>query len=229
MIIRELQTLEGARAAEGLCVVIDVFRACTTACAIAVQRPRRYVVVGTDHDAEQLRRSIPDAVLIGKAGLGSSLAYDLPNSPTRVASALLTDRFVVHRTTAGTRGVLAATAADEIILGAFVNAAAVAAHVRRRQPALVSLVCVGHEGSTPSAEDVACAACITALIEGREATVPGLTDALRATTGRYFFADDDAAYPRDDFGFCLARDRFDFVLRATRERSHAVLEPVNVA
>lgn len=225
MVIRELETLDGARRAEGLVVIVDVFRACSTACAIAAGRPAKHVVVGDDRDAAELKARTPSAILIGKAEPGAAVRYDLPNSPSRVLDVDLAGRVVVHRTMGGARGILAATRASEVICATFPNVSSAARYIRKVQPREVSLVALGHRGASRSAEDVACAKHIRALLEGR---VPEPLDlkALRESSGRDFFFGPQTEYPAGDFTFCLTVDCFDFVLRALPWEQHAVIEPV---
>jgi 2-phosphosulfolactate phosphatase len=222
-----LEGLAGARAACGLTVIIDVFRACTAACYAATQSPLRYLLVGDSVRAARLAASTERPFLVGKPEPGAVLRYDVPNSPTRIVAHDLAARTVIHRTAAGARGVLAGGAA-EVVCAGLVNAGAVSRYVRARRPRRVTLVAMGHEGRTPSAEDGLCAELITAhLLERRLDLAPRL-EALRDGPGRYFFGENQDDYPRADFARCTEVDRFSFVLRAERHRTHAELVRVDV-
>jgi hypothetical protein len=110
-------------------VVIDAFRAFATAAYILHQRPGEYLLTSTSASAGRLAAADPDVLLVGKPEIGARVAYDIPNSPTRVVETRISGRRVVHRTEAGARGVLAT---DGIVLvAAFVNARATAAWLRR--------------------------------------------------------------------------------------------------
>ncbi len=219
--------LPRARSATGLAVIIDVFRAFTTACYVADRHPCAYFLFTTSDAVGTLPDVGDNPLLIGKAELGVDLGYHIPNSPTLSRRAGVEGRLVLHRSGAGAKGVLAATAADEIITGSFVNAAAVARYIRRTQPRQLSIVPMGHEAGTPSLEDELCAECIAALVRGEEFDLTPHLDALRTGPGKYFF-EGAAEYPPEDFERCLERDRFDFVLQATLHGDYAELRRLHL-
>lgn len=201
-------------------VVIDAFRAFATAAYILHQRPREYLLTSTSASAVRLAATDPDALLVGKPEVGARVAYDIPNSPTRVVEARIAGRRVVHRTEAGARGVLAANGI--VLVAGFVNARATAAWLRRTR-AHVRLWPMGHEAASPSLEDDLCAACIESLLIGRSFDLSPYQEALRDGPGRYFFGEDQWQYPREDFERCLELDRFDFAIQAEVRRDHARL------
>ena len=207
----------------GVVVVVDVFRAFSTACHILVEGPRSYALIT---NSASLDGTPPGALLVGKPELGVELSYDAPNSPTLAAQLPLAGRRVVHRTGAGARGVLAARGAELVLTGALVNASATARYIRDLAPQLVTIVAMGHEAGTRSLEDELCAECLRALILGEDWE---LTDdqrfALRSGPGKYFF-EGAWEYPPEDFDLCLQRDVFDFALRAELFDDHARLHRV---
>lgn len=191
-------------------VIVDTFRAATTACHILRKEPSEYLVVADSTVARRLAAERRDAVLVGKPEIGSDQAYDVPNSPTRVDALDLAGRSVIHRTTAGTTGVLHADA-PTVLLAGLVNATATARLVGGRPHQLVPM---GHEGTTPSLEDDIAAAHIRACLEGVRFSLAPHIEALRSGPGRYFFAENQDEYPEADFDCCLAADAFDFAVRA---------------
>lgn len=68
MEIRILQMLEGAKKAEGLTVVIDVFRAFSVACYAFANGASRIIPVGAIEDAYLLKEQHPDYILMGERG-----------------------------------------------------------------------------------------------------------------------------------------------------------------
>ncbi len=217
--------LDGAERAHGLVVIIDVFRAFSTACYILEQVPAEYLLVGESRAACRLLTTAEAPFLVGKTELGETLSYDIPNSPTRACQHQLAGRTLIHRTGAGARGILRASRAEEILAGSLVNAEATAAYIRDRGPEVLTLVSMGHEGDTPSEEDELCARYLKALLQGVPLNIAGHREELRRGAGRYFF--DGATqeeYPREDFDRCLALNRFPFALRATRHGDYARLE-----
>ncbi|MBK8262663.1 MAG: 2-phosphosulfolactate phosphatase [Nannocystis sp.] len=215
--------LAGASSARGLVVIIDAFRAFTTACHGAAASPGSYVLVGDSSTAARLAAYRPRPLLVGKAELGASLGYDVPNSPTLLRAHLLRNRTIIHRTGAGARGILQATAADEVIAASFVNAAAIARYIRLQAPTRVTLVAMGHEGTSPTLEDALCAKAIQADLLGQPFDLGPWLQPLREGSGRYFFEGAQEEYPRADFDECTALDRFSFVLRAEVHGDYAEL------
>ena len=203
MDIRIFHLIEGARQAEGLTVIIDVFRAFSMECylyAAGAREVRPVVLVGERH---------------GRRIEGC----DLGNSPSSVDPAMIRGKRVIHTTSAGTQGIVNAIRAEEILTGSFVNAKAVADYIRRKAPEKVSLVCMGKEGLEQAEEDELCAAYLKHLLTDGE--MPGIDRKLadlRLGGGKHFF--DPAlreVFPEQDFWMCIARDRFGFVLQVRKD------------
>lgn len=220
MEIRVVQLLEGARAARGTAVVIDVFRAFSVVCYLLEAGAREILPVADRDEALALKAAHPGSVLVGERGGVKLPEADFGNSPTEIRAAgpgRIAGRTVIHTTSAGTQGLAAARNADVVLTGALVNAPAVAAWLLSARPSLVSLVCMGENADTPNEEDIACAEVIRDLLMGRSPDVAAIRERLRrAPSTRKFF--DPAAHwaPEDDFAYCLDVGRFPFVLRAER-------------
>ena len=143
MNVNILQLLDGARQAVGLTVIIDVFRAFSTACYVFGNGAERIIPVGGLELAYRLKREHPDYLLIGERGGERPPGFEYGNSPSEVEQVDFTGHQVIQTTSAGTQGIANATQADEMITGSFCNAGAIARYIRRRQPDEVSLVCMG--------------------------------------------------------------------------------------
>jgi 2-phosphosulfolactate phosphatase len=232
MNITILQLIEGAKQARGLTVVIDVFRAFSTACYVMASGAERIIPVGDIEIAYRLKREHPEYVLMGERGGVVQPGFDYGNSPTHADQADFTGKTVVHTTSAGTQGIVNATLADEIITGSFVNAGAIVDYIRRRNPEQVSLVCMGLGGKEPADEDTRCAEYLKNALEGKPNDFPGIVRYLRdeSRTGNFLDLQGDVAAvsaPPEDFDRCLSLDRFDMVLRAVkREDGLSVLQKV---
>jgi 2-phosphosulfolactate phosphatase len=151
--------LAGARAARGTAVIIDVFRACSTlACAFAGGAARVLPVAGV-RQAREVCARLPGALLAGERHARRLPGFDAGNSPTELAALDLRGRTLVHTTHAGTRGLVCASGAAEVLTGAFVNISAVAAFIAARRPQRVSLVRMGHEARARCIEDDRYARC----------------------------------------------------------------------
>lgn len=144
----------------GTAVVIDVLRASTTICHALDAGARGVIPCG---DVEQARATAAalsgESPILGGERDGTLIdGFDLDNSPLRYTPDVVAGRTVVFTTTNGTRALLRCAAAERILIGAFVNLAAVVSQLRGcGQP--VHLVCAGTRGEI-SAEDVLCAGAI---------------------------------------------------------------------
>jgi 2-phosphosulfolactate phosphatase len=203
----------GAERARGIVVVIDVFRAFSTAC-YAAAGGARIIPVAAIETAHALKRRHPEWLLAGEREARDLPGFDFGNSPSRIASAALRGRTLVHTTHSGTQGITAAAAATEVLSGSLVNAAAIARYVGRQAPNEVSLVRMGHQATERCLEDDVCAELIHARLLGLPYDLGGIEARLRAAPAARKFFDPAATWaPESDFEHCLAIDRFDFVLR----------------
>jgi 2-phosphosulfolactate phosphatase len=228
MRIERLSLAEGAAAARGVCVIIDVFRAFTCQPLMLYLGARR-IRLEADPAVCLARRG--DAVLVGEVNERPIDGFDLTNSPSLILQAgraLFADREVFHRTTAGVTGALAALdAADAVFLGAFVTARATAAAIRALAPSHVSLVAMGIRSQAPAPEDERCGDYLESLLADRDYDhVAAIAEILAQETAHKFLRGDRAYLPAADPAFCLQRDLFDWALRAERAPGGVVTVPV---
>jgi 2-phosphosulfolactate phosphatase len=215
MNIRILQLIEGAKQARGLTVVIDVFRAFTMACYFTAGGASRIIPIGDLRLAFDLKKRFPGFILAGERHGKIIPGFAWGNSPTHIEHEDFTGKTIVQTTSAGTQGIANAKNADEIITGSFVNAGAVIRYIRAKNPAELSLVCMGNEAVTPAEEDTFFAEYVRDSLEGKTPDFPAMTGIIRNTSGSRFFDPANAASePPRDFDLSLALNRFDFVLRA---------------
>ena len=94
----------------GPVVVVDVIRAFTTAAyAFGAGAAEIYLVADVE-EALSFKAAHPGTIALGENRGLRPVGFDYPNSPAMVSRADLTGRTLVQRTSAGTRGVVAATA-----------------------------------------------------------------------------------------------------------------------
>lgn len=219
MEVQILRLIEGARQAEGLTVIIDVFRAFSLECYLYARGAERVHPVGSIEEAWALKKAHPAYVLIGERHGKKCEGFDFGNSPSTVPEEAVRGRTVIHTTSAGTQGIINAQKAEEIVTGSLVNAAAVAAYIQKRQPEKVSLVCMGNEGVRPAPEDELCAEYIKSILEGHP--LPDVQErafAMKDHGGEHFFdPKNQEVFPEADFWACVQCDKFPFVLRVRHE------------
>ena len=221
MNVRVTNFLEGARTATGHVVIVDVFRAFTTA-AFCVAAGAREIVLVADHEqALAWKRDDPSLFLSGEIGGRPIPGFDVGNSPSAIERLDLTGRRVVQRTSSGTQGVVAATAARAIVLGSFVIAQATVRHLRRNADE-VTVVAMGAGGTEASDEDEACARYMAARLTGAPTNVAAIVASLWAHEEPNW----PDWFPRRDAELACQVDRFDFALPVAREGGLLVARPL---
>lgn len=217
----------GARAARGLAVIIDVFRAFSLAAYAVARGARQIVPVAEIDDALQLKAQYPDAIALGERFAKPLPGFDGGNSPAQLEEVDVRGRTIIHTTHAGTQGVTRADQADEVITGALVNAAAIVAYIRERKPSIVTLVRMGQGATARSVEDDACAEVIARRLRGESVDLDEIRTRLRAAPSAAKFFDPACDWaPERDFDLCTRFDSCDVVLRLDRTRSPPALVKV---
>ena len=223
-----LRLIEGAKAARGLTVVIDVFRAFSLECYLYDMGAKEIRPVGSIEEAFALRDKLPNSVLIGERGGKKCEGFDFGNSPSTVSAEILKGRTAIHTTSAGTQGIVNAVGAEEIITGSLVNAKAIAEYIKAKNPQEVSIVAMGTSGTRSNAEDELCAEYIKSLLE--DAPLPDMAQRvadLRQHGGEHFFDPErQDIFPEADFHLCVQYDRFSFVIRVERDELGFVTKKV---
>jgi 2-phosphosulfolactate phosphatase len=216
MNIKILQLIEGAKAARGITVVIDVFRAFSLEAYMLAAGVECIYPIGEVEKAYKIKENHPDWILAGERGGAILPGFDTGNAPSELYKLDLAGKTVVHTTSAGTQGVANAKNASEILGAGLVNARATAEYIRRVGCDTVSLVCMGLEAKEPTEEDTLCARYIKAILEGNENEIDmsAEIEILKATSGAKFFDEkQNHVFPRADFFMCTEIDKFDFAIR----------------
>lgn len=219
MKIKRLELIEGAKMAEGLTVIIDVFRAFTTECYCFAGGAKCCYPIGSIEEAFALKKENPSYVLLGERGGARVEGCDLGNSPWDAVNYDFRDRVMIHSTSAGTQGIVNAAGAAQIITGSLVNARAVADYILAQAPETVSIVAMGKAGIQSVPEDLLAGDLIESYLTGSAIDIQARIAYLKDHGGEQFF--DEALadiFPREDYPLCVSVDRFDFVLRAQREK-----------
>ena len=229
MKVKILQLIDGARDARGLTVIIDVFRAFSTACYAFNAGIERIYPVGNIDFAFQLKKLHPDYLLIGERNEQKPAGFDFGNSPTHIINSGFRAKNMIHTTSSGTQGIANAYNADEIITGSFVNAGAICRYIKARNPGTVSLVCMGYACEYPTAEDTLCAEFIKNELEGRPNDFDRMREIIRESDGARFFDRNKQEWsPETDFYLCLDLNRFDFVLKVEKEDELNYLRKIEI-
>ncbi len=229
MEIKILQLLEGAKNAEGLTVIIDVFRAFSVACYAYEKGVERIYPVGDINEAYRLKQKNPAHILVGERHERKPEGFDFGNSPSQILAGDVLGRTMVHTTSSGTQGIANATNAKEIITGSFVNAGAIIKYIEKQQPDKLSLVCMGYACTYPTDEDTFLAEYIKAKLEGEAVDFPQMIEKLRIGAGSRFFVPEKQEWaPSSDFDLCLNLNHFNFVLKVEDENGSNYLRKIEM-
>jgi 2-phosphosulfolactate phosphatase len=221
--------LEGAKAARGVAVVVDVFRAFSCTPLLFSLGIRNSILVASAEEALNLKTEDKDLILIGEVGGVPVEGFDLGNSPSQIlvrGEDFFKGKTVVQRTSAGVQGALAALkAADEVFLGSYMIAGATAKHLRARSPETVSIIAMGVQLKSRAPEDEWCARYIAHFLDGTPYDHnQALREILFQETTQKFLRRDKAHFPAEDPLLCLQRDIYDFALKVTRQKGLVVVD-----
>ena len=113
--------------------------------------------------------------------------------------------------------------------GSFVNAGAITAYIRHRNPEILSLVCMGYSCAYPTHEDTFLAEYIQAKLEYRHVDFENMVERLKRGAGSRFFTPEKQKWaPSADFGLCLNLDCFNFILKVEQENERNYLKMINL-
>ena len=215
MITKIVLGADGARAADGVVVVIDVMRAFTTAAYAFAAGINEIELVATVEEA-----LASPGFRMGEVGGRLIPGFNHNNSPSGLVGQRLGGRAVM-RTGSGTRCVVEAVNASEVWLGSLVVASATTRALADREA--VTFVASGapHEGE----EDLACAELMVASLQGvahsRESVVAGVLGSRAAAKHR----SGDSDFPPEDINCAIAIDAFDFAIKAEKQRDRWIARP----
>ena len=208
----------GAEEAQGTTIIIDVFRAFTTA-AIAFDRGAKEIVLFADpNDALDLHRKGVGDYLMGEVSGKKPDGFHFGNSPHEISDVDMTGKTLIQSTRAGTVGVEAATNAAEVFLGSFVVAQATVDAIRKESPSLVSIIAMGDQGVVRADEDEQCGIYLRNIMEERKPDFNAVKS-LIMTGGatQKFFDPDQPQYHPEDVALALQADRYSFAMKISRE------------
>ena len=205
--------LAGAAEATGVAIVIDTFRAFSTAAYAHANGVGTHILVSEVDEARALRSTYPDSLLCGEDFGTKPPDFELDNSPYEIMNTDLAGRTLIQRTSAGTRCVMAAleAGASRVLPAGFATASATARAAS--EAAEVSIVASGRHGTDPAIEDDLTADYIEAALTGNTLDVD-VAALARASESADRFRTRASAKPAD-VDLCCDVDRFDFCLIAT--------------
>ena len=221
MEIRRGENLEGARAARGAVVVIDVIRAFTTASCAFAAGADEIVLVDSPEAAFEMKKRLPDAFMMGEKGGFKVDGFDHGNSPSEFPKGAVRGRRIIQCTGSGTRCAVAASQADPL----YVASLAVAGATARALASAPMVTLVASMGSVEG--DDAVADYIEGLLRGSPPPIREILRRVRESeAGRKIASGAYSQYPKGDLDFCASLDAHDFAMRAKREDGLLVVRAI---
>lgn len=204
-----------------VCVVIDVLRMTSSAVAMFGRGLAELLVVAGVAQARRLAGPRRRALLCGEAGGLPPKGFDYGNSPSEFARLDLAGRRAILATTNGSPALVRAATAPAVLLGALLNATAVArAALAAAGEYEIALVCAGNAGRF-ALEDAFCAGAIAeAIIRQASAVQPSGSALAARRLYRSYRGSARAAFWEAEVGRGLARLGFgdDLALCARHDR-----------
>ena len=204
----------GAKKAQGLTVVIDVFRAFTTAAYVLSNGAKKIIPIGDLDKAFQLKGGNPEFILMGERKGIMVEGFDYGNSPYLIKDIDFSNKTVIMSTESGIQGIVNTKNATEIIAGNFVCVNAIINYIKKLNPEVVTLVAMGEPGKKRDDEDEMCAQYIEDSLNGKSTNFENILTHLRNyKSAEKFFDKNQPEFPEGDFFCATDIDKFDFVLK----------------
>lgn len=217
MEIKIIKSLENTQKTNGLLVVIDVLRAFTTACFLINNGAKKIIAVADLEEAKKLKKENPDYILVGERKGLKVEGFDYGNSPAEIEKIDFKNKIIIFTTSRGTQSLEKFIDCGEIITGAFVNADAIVSFIKKSKPTFVSLVCT--DSKEPDNEDYMLATYLKSRLENKKVDFSKIKKHLENhPCSDRFLRRPRTKFSRQDFYLCLDLNRFNFVLRAVKEK-----------
>jgi 2-phosphosulfolactate phosphatase len=226
--------LAGAKAARGMAVIIDVFRAFTCTPLMFSLGIKKSILVSQPHEALALKRRNQNYILVGEVGGLPIEGFDLGNSPSEILNqkpSYFSGKTAVQRTSSGVQGALTALeVADEVVVASYNIARATARYILSKQPAQVTLVAMGWDLKERAPEDDWCARYIAHLLGAGEYNHnQALREILFSQTAQRFLNANEPKFPPEDPVLCLQRDVYGYALGVRRQNNSVIIHKTEIS
>jgi 2-phosphosulfolactate phosphatase len=218
--------LEDCHTAKGVVIVIDVLRAFSTAAYAFSRGVNEIFLVSTVEEALALKSQIANAKAMGEVGGLRPEGFDFGNSPTYIDEADLSGITMIHRTSAGTQGVVRSQGAEVLLAASFVVAGATARYISNLAKPEVTFVITG-KSYNGGDEDIACARYLEELLKGNQPdTKPFIQRVFESRDAFPHLDPNQREFPLTDLEYCTQVDKFDFALPIVREGGKFVMRAI---
>jgi 2-phosphosulfolactate phosphatase len=209
--------------AKGLCVVIDVLRAFTTAAYAFSREAKEIILVSTKEEAFERYQKNPNLLLMGEEHGLPIAGFHFGNSPFQIQQKLLLGKTLVQRTSAGTQGVVACTQSSGLLLASFVVAEATICHIQKINPDKLSFIVTGTKNGD---EDLAFAEYAQERLQGNTIPLePYLERVQNSPSGQMF--SNHLNLRKEDLELSLKANRFSFAMEVEKIGNDLIAHPVH--
>ena len=204
----------------GTALVIDVFRAFTTAAVAFDRGAKKIFMVDSLDQALALRDSGKGTTCMGERDGLKPDSFDFGNNPMDLLDHRFDGQALIQTTTNGTRGLHAAKAAEVIYATSFAIADAT---VKTAQKAGRAVTCaaMGDHNAVRKEEDELCAFYLRARLMDRQPDFEAMREVI-LTAGKKV---DGVRMTDAEVDFCLTLNRYHFAIRVTQEEGLMVARP----
>tara|TARA_B100001013_G_C24597113_1_gene437252 strand:- start:577 stop:1266 length:690 start_codon:yes stop_codon:yes gene_type:complete len=221
--------IQGARNADGTVVVIDVFRAFTTAAVAFSQGAKRVVMVAEVEDALRLKNEDKGELCIGEVDGIKPDEFDFGNSPFEISSVDFSGKSVIQSTRAGTVGINEVRVSNKIYACSLVTAAATAKAILADKPDSITIVAMGLNGLERTDEDEICALYLRNLIRGKTPDINSIKSLILTSADAQRFDDPFLSqYDPRDREIALQIDSMSFAITVALEGDLMVAKRVDL-
>ena len=218
MEIRIESLLEGAKRAQGTVVIVDVFRAFTTAAVALSRGAAKIILVAEPDEALVMRDNGLGDVCVGEVNGIRPKGFDFGNSPYEMTQADLDGKIIIQSTRAGAVGATAASGASAIYGASLVTAKATANALLRDNPPLVTIVAMGWNARIRTDEDELCALYLRNLLQRRQPDPDAVRRLVLASEEvPKFYDPTQPHFHPQDCEIAVDVDRFDFAITIQKE------------
>ncbi|WP_038057043.1 2-phosphosulfolactate phosphatase [Thermodesulfobacterium hydrogeniphilum] len=115
----------------GIAIIVDALRASATLAVLLEKGIKEIFVVSEVNEAWQLKKKIPEALLIGERNNFKIEGFDFSNSPSEIWKIEnLKNKKAIFTSTSGARRIVSCKKATKILIGTTINASAIARIVK---------------------------------------------------------------------------------------------------
>jgi len=193
-------------------VVVDVFRATTTA-TTALATGRRVFPARSTDEAFVIASTLENPILVGELGGNMPYGFDMTNTPDGIAKRADVERPMVLLSSSGTELIMAAAGARALALSCFRNFTAVADWILAKEFEDVAVLGAGTRGQFRIEDQMGCSWVASRLVDaGYEPATPQTREYIyrwRGAAAEEALKSESAAYLRNsnqvhDIDFVLA-------------------------